>query len=47
MAGLTDALGDPAFYSRDAASITAHNDQLAAAQAELDAAYSRWAELDG
>ncbi len=46
VAGLTEALGDPAFYSRDAASIAAHNADLAAAQAALDAAYARWAELD-
>jgi ATP-binding cassette subfamily F protein uup len=46
VAMLTDALGDPAFYTRDAAAITAHNTELVAAQAELDAAYARWAELD-
>jgi ATP-binding cassette subfamily F protein uup len=46
VASLTDALGDPSFYARDAGAITAHNAQLAAAQAELDAAYARWAELD-
>ncbi|TCZ88674.1 ATP-binding cassette domain-containing protein [Lysobacter sp. N42] len=46
VAMLTDALGDPAFYTRDAAAITAHNAELAAAQAELDGAYARWAELD-
>ncbi|MFZ5657955.1 MAG: ATP-binding cassette domain-containing protein [Pseudomonadota bacterium] len=46
VAMLTDALGDPAFYARDAAAITAHNAELAAAQAELEGAYARWAELD-
>jgi ATP-binding cassette subfamily F protein uup len=37
----------PAFYKRDAAAITAHNAELADAQAALDAAYARWAELEG
>jgi ATP-binding cassette subfamily F protein uup len=43
---LTAALSDPAFYSRDASVITAHNAKIADAQARLDAAYSRWSELD-
>ncbi|AXK72064.1 ATP-binding cassette domain-containing protein [Lysobacter sp. TY2-98] len=47
VARLTDALSDPSFYARDAAAITAHNADIARAQAELDAAYARWAELDG
>ena len=38
--------GEPSFYQRDAAEITAHNAALAQAQADLDAAYARWAELD-
>jgi ABC transport system ATP-binding/permease protein len=46
VAALTDALADPAFYQRDAAAITAHNAELAQVQAQLDAAYARWAELD-
>ena len=46
IASLTGGLSDPAFYSRDAAAITAHNAKLADAQARLDAAYARWAELD-
>jgi ATP-binding cassette subfamily F protein uup len=44
---LTAALSDPSFYSRDASVITAHNAKIADAQARLDAAYSRWSELDG
>jgi ATP-binding cassette subfamily F protein uup len=46
VATLTDALGDPSFYTQEPAAITGHNARLAAAQAELDAAYARWAELD-
>jgi ATP-binding cassette subfamily F protein uup len=46
VAGLTQLMADPGFYRRDAADITAHNQALADAQAELDEAYSRWAELD-
>jgi len=45
--GLTAAMNDPAFYQRSAAEMTAHNQQLAKVQAELDAAYARWEELDG
>lgn len=47
VARLTEALSDPAFYTRDAAAITAHNAELARVQAELDGAYARWSELDG
>jgi len=39
-------MNDPGFYQRDGAAIVAHNDALAAAQAELDAAYARWSELE-
>jgi ATP-binding cassette subfamily F protein uup len=46
VAGLTQSMADPGFYRRDAADITAHNQALADAQAELDEAYARWAELD-
>ena len=45
--GLTSAMNDPAFYTRSSAEVTAHTQQLAKAQAELDAAYARWEELDG
>ena len=48
LAGLpmTAAMGDPAWYQRDGAAITADTEALAAVQAELDAAYARWAELE-
>ncbi|MEY3068973.1 MAG: hypothetical protein RLZZ456_672, partial [Pseudomonadota bacterium] len=35
------------FYTQPADRITAHTRDLENAQAELDAAYVRWAELDG
>ncbi|WP_426690127.1 ATP-binding cassette domain-containing protein [Rhodanobacter ginsengiterrae] len=41
------AMNDPAFFKRDAATITRANEAVAALQAELDAAYARWSELDG
>ena len=47
VAELTQRMADPAFYQRDAAAITAHNTELAATQAQLDAAYARWSELEG
>ncbi|NUS38021.1 MAG: ATP-binding cassette domain-containing protein, partial [Lysobacter sp.] len=47
LAELAALSGDPAFYQRDTAAITTHNAALAQAQAELDAAYARWAELEG
>ena len=46
MAELTAAMNDPAFYQRDSGAITAHNAQVADTQAELDAAYARWEELE-
>lgn len=46
LAVMADAMNDPGFYQRDGAAIVAHNDALAAAQAELDAAYARWSELE-
>lgn len=42
----TAAMADPAFYQRDAAAINADNAAFAALQAELEAAYARWAELE-
>ena len=44
---LTAAMAEPAFFARDAAAVSADTQALAAAQAELDAAYARWTELDG
>jgi len=46
IADMTREMNDPAFYRREATAITAHNEAMASAQAELDAAYGRWAELD-
>jgi len=42
----TKAMHDPAFFKQDAAAITAANQALAALQAELEAAYARWQELE-
>ncbi|MBW8810632.1 MAG: ATP-binding cassette domain-containing protein [Lysobacter sp.] len=47
LAELTAQMNLPAFYQRDAAAINAHNATLAQTQVELDAAFARWAELDG
>ncbi|HEX5421257.1 MAG TPA: ATP-binding cassette domain-containing protein, partial [Gammaproteobacteria bacterium] len=47
LAARTSAMNDPVFYQQDSAAITAANHALAALQSELDAAYARWAELDG
>jgi ATP-binding cassette subfamily F protein uup len=44
--GLTSAMNDPAFYTRSSAEVTAHTQKLGKVQAELDAAYARWEELD-
>ena len=46
LAARTGAMNDPAFYQRDAAAITSDNAGMAALQAELDAAYARWAEIE-
>jgi ATP-binding cassette subfamily F protein uup len=43
----TQAMHDPAFFRQDGAAITTANQALAALQAELDAAYQRWQELEG
>ncbi len=37
---------EPSFYQQDSATLVAVNNDLAALQAELDAAYLRWQELD-
>ena len=42
-----EAMTDPAFFKQDSATITAANEAVAKLQAELEAAYARWAELDG
>jgi ABC transport system ATP-binding/permease protein len=41
-----EAMNDPAFFKQDSATITRANEAVAALQAELDAAYARWSELD-
>lgn len=40
-------MAEPAWHQRDGASIAADTAALSDAQAELDAAYLRWSELDG
>ncbi|HET8553977.1 MAG TPA: ATP-binding cassette domain-containing protein [Rhodanobacteraceae bacterium] len=47
IAEAAEAMNDPAFFQQDGSAITAANKALADKQAELDAAYARWAELDG
>ena len=44
---MTAAMAAPSFFARDAAAVQADTQKLAQTQAELDAAYARWAELDG
>ncbi|PJK08550.1 ABC transporter ATP-binding protein [Lysobacteraceae bacterium NML08-0793] len=39
-------MNDPGYFQRDAAQVQADNTALETAQAELDAAYARWEELD-
>jgi len=46
IASRTAAMTEPAFFQQDSAAIVQANEALAAAQAELDAAYARWEELD-
>ena len=47
LARMAAAMHEPAFYQRDAAAIGADNAALERLQGELDAAYGRWAELEG
>ncbi|WP_396615041.1 ATP-binding cassette domain-containing protein [Lysobacter soli] len=47
VAELTAQMNEPSFYQRDAAGIATHTDLMAKTQAELDAAYERWNELEG
>ncbi|ANB17066.1 ATP-binding cassette domain-containing protein [Dokdonella koreensis] len=47
LAELAATLAEPAFYQRAADAVAAHHARLAATQADLDAAYARWAELEG
>jgi ATP-binding cassette subfamily F protein uup len=43
----TEAMNDPKYYQQDAAAITRANEELAKLQAELEAAFARWEELEG
>ena len=47
MAALTQALSTPGFYAKESAAQAAHHARMATVQADLDAAFARWAELDG
>ena len=41
------AMNDPAFFQQDSSAIVQANQSLVALQADLDTAYTHWAELDG
>ncbi|HEX4844091.1 MAG TPA: ATP-binding cassette domain-containing protein [Limnobacter sp.] len=45
-ADLLAKIGDPAFYQKDAASVTATQQRMAEVEAALEEAYQRWSELD-
>jgi ATP-binding cassette subfamily F protein uup len=47
IAARSAAMNEPAFFQRPSSAIVADQQALAEAQAALEAAYSRWAELDG
>lgn len=46
VADLAGQLNDPAFYQQGRAVIESHNAELAATQADLEAAYTRWSQLE-
>src|SRR5574337_424476 len=46
IAARTAAMAEPAFVQQDSGTIVEANEALASLQAELDAAYARWSELD-
>jgi len=46
LAGLTGQMNEPDFYRQDVERITAHHAEVETVQAELDAAYGRWEELE-
>ena len=46
ISAMTEAMHDPDFYRHDRSEVEMHHAALAAAQAELDAAYARWSELE-
>ncbi len=47
IAALTAQMQEPAFYQQAATAVTAANARLAKLQADYDAAFARWSELDG
>jgi ATP-binding cassette subfamily F protein uup len=47
LAGMASRMTQPDYYQRDAALVTVDNIAMASAQAELDAAYLRWEQLEG
>jgi ATP-binding cassette subfamily F protein uup len=47
IAARTAVMNQPDFFQQDSAAIVRANEALASVQAELDAAYARWSELDG
>jgi ATP-binding cassette subfamily F protein uup len=46
IASRTAAMNEPAFFQQDSAAIVKANEAIVSLQAELDAAYARWSELD-
>ncbi len=46
IAELSARMNEPDFYRQDAETITRHNAEVESVQAELDAAYRRWEELE-
>ncbi|MFC4765276.1 ATP-binding cassette domain-containing protein [Dyella koreensis] len=46
IAARSAAMNEPAFFQQDSTTIIKANEALAKVQAELDAAYARWTELD-
>jgi len=46
LAALAAQMNDPAFYQREATAVAAHGAGLAQLQADLDAAYVRWEQLE-
>ncbi|MBN8225181.1 MAG: ATP-binding cassette domain-containing protein [Xanthomonadales bacterium] len=47
LSALAAAMSEAGFYQQVPAQVAAHTRRMALAQEELDAAYARWAELDG
>ncbi|HWS77215.1 MAG TPA: ATP-binding cassette domain-containing protein, partial [Thermomonas sp.] len=47
LADFTARMAEPGYFQRDAVVVAADNMAMAAGQAELDAAYARWEQLEG